>query len=47
MSESHGDAVKRDMTAQNFAQTLKVFSEVHLVTGDKNDRSKVIAVIFK
>ena len=47
MSESYGDAVKRDMTAQNFARTLKVFSEVHLVTGDEVNRSEVIAVIFK
>jgi hypothetical protein len=47
VSESHGDAVKRDMTAQNFAQTLKVFSEVHLVTGDGVNRSEMIAVIFK
>ncbi len=46
MSESHGDAVKRDMTAQNFKQTLKVFSEVHLVTGDETNRSEVIAVIY-
>jgi hypothetical protein len=47
VSESHGDAVKRDMTAQNFKQTLKVFSEVHLVTGVEVNRSEVIAVIFK
>jgi hypothetical protein len=46
VSESHGDAVKRDMAAQNFKQTLKVFSEVHLVTGEKIYRSKVIAVIY-